>query len=190
MEENELNGLTVCLGASPGAGPPGGSSSPVSALCQDHLTKEPKPHWLVLLHPCESPSFGLWHLSLLFPVLECLSLLFQISDTYPSPLCSPWRFPGPLALCPCGFRSSSMKMLWRRFGLCNMVTLTLAQILSGAGCELWLPTGGVQETGAVCLQRAPQCWSITLCAWPPPEDRSPSLGCHPLPPEGSQLAPS
>lgn len=83
-----------------------------------------------------------------------------------------------------------MKMPWRRFGLCNMVSLTLVQNLGRAGCELWLPTGGVQETGALCLPRAPQCWSITLCAWPPPEDRSPSLGCHLLPPEGSQPAPS
>lgn len=143
---------------------------------------------MVSLHPWESPPFGLWHLSLLFPVLERLSLLFQISHTYQSPLCSPWRFLGPL--CPCGIWSSSMKMPWRRFGLCNMVTLTLAQTLGGAGCELWLPTGWVQERGAVCLHRAPQCWPVTPWAWPPPEVRSPSLGRHPLPPERSQQAPS
>ena len=40
LEENELNGLIPCLGDSPGAGPPGGSPSPVNALCQGHLIPE------------------------------------------------------------------------------------------------------------------------------------------------------
>ena len=40
LEENELNGLIPCLRASPGAGPPGGSPSPVNALCQGHLIPE------------------------------------------------------------------------------------------------------------------------------------------------------
>lgn len=42
LELGELNELTLCLGASPGSGPPGGSPSPGSALCQGHLTKGPR----------------------------------------------------------------------------------------------------------------------------------------------------